>query len=139
MLRSALALLSSLQIGARIKESFERSLRQAVIIGVAVVFLTAAAGVGLLAAYHALVLIYQFSTFQAAAIMAASLMLVGLMVLAIVPLIGRQAKRARPAPLVATGEGTGLIDQGLGKAIQQIGPVPLIAIAFVAGLLVSRR
>ena len=35
MLRAALALLSTLQIGARIKESFERSLRQAAVIAVA--------------------------------------------------------------------------------------------------------
>jgi uncharacterized protein YybS (DUF2232 family) len=139
MLRSAFALLSSLQIGVRMKQSFERALRQAVVISVAVVFLTAAAVFGLLAGYHALVSIYQFSALEAAAIIAACLLLVGLMVLVIVPLIGRQAKRASPAPLVATGEGTGLIDQGLGKVIQQIGPVPLIALAFVVGLLASRR
>ncbi len=139
MLRSALALLSSLRMGVRIKQSFERALRQAVVIGVALVFLTAAAVFGLLAAYHALVSIYQFRALEAAAIMAACLLLVGLMVLVIVPLIGRQAKRATHSPLVATGEGTGLVDQGLGKVIQQIGPVPLIALAFVVGLLASRR
>ena len=55
MLRAAMALLSTLQIGARIKESFERSLRQAAVIAVAVVFLAAAAVFGLIAAYHALV------------------------------------------------------------------------------------
>jgi hypothetical protein len=139
MLRSALALLSTLQIGARVKESFQRYLRQGVVIAVAAGLLVAAAVFGLLAAYHALVSIYQFSALQAAAIMAACLLLVGLMVLVIVPLIGRQAKRASPAPLVATGEGTGLVDQGLGKVIQKIGPVPLIAIAFLAGLLLVRR
>jgi hypothetical protein len=139
MLRAALVLLSSLQIGVRIKRSIERSVRQAVLIAIASLLLIAAAGFGLLASYYALVSIYQFSTFQAAAIMAASLVLVGLIVFAIVPLIGKQAKRASPAPLVATGEGTGLMDQGLGKAIRQIGPVPMIAIAFVAGLLASRR
>ena len=37
MLRAAMALFSTLQIGARIKESFERSLRQAAVIAVAVV------------------------------------------------------------------------------------------------------
>lgn len=37
MLRTALALLSTLQIGARIKDSLERSLRQATVIAVAVV------------------------------------------------------------------------------------------------------
>jgi len=124
MLRSALALLSTLQIGARVKESFQRYLRQGVVIAVAAGLLIAAAIFGLLAAYHALVSIYQFSALQAAAIMAACLLLVGLMVLVIVPLIERQAKRASPAPLVATGEGTGLVDQGLGKVIQQIGPCP---------------
>jgi small-conductance mechanosensitive channel len=139
MLRAALVLLSSLQIGVRIKRSIERSVRQAVVVAIASIFLITAAGFGLLASYYALVSIYQFSTFQAAAIMAASLVLVGLIVLAIVPLIGKQAKRASPAPLVATSEGTGLVDQGLGKAIHQIGPLPLIAVAFVAGLLASRR
>ena len=32
-----------------------------------------------------------------------------------------------------------MIDQGVGKAMQQIGPVPLLAIAFIAGILVGRR
>jgi uncharacterized protein YybS (DUF2232 family) len=139
MLRSAFVLLSSLQIGVRMKQSLERYLRQAVVIALAAGLFIAAAVFGLLAAYHALVSIYQLSALEAAAIMAACLLLVGLMVLGIVPLIGRQAKRASPAPLVATGEGTGLIDQGLGKVIQQIGPVRLIALAFVVGLLASRR
>ena len=50
MLRTALALLSTLQIGARIKDSLERSLRQAAIVAVAVVLLIAAAVFGLIAA-----------------------------------------------------------------------------------------
>jgi hypothetical protein len=58
MLRTALALLSTLQIGARIKDSFERSLRQALVIAVAAVLLIAAAVFGLLAAYHALISLY---------------------------------------------------------------------------------
>jgi hypothetical protein len=139
MLRAALALLSTLQVGARIRESFERSLRQAVVIVVAVVLLIAAAIFGLLAAYHALVSIYQFDAVQAAAIMAAGLLLVGLLVLAIVPLIGRQPKRASPLPFVRAAEGPNLVDQGLSKAMQQIGPVPLITIAFIAGILAGRR
>ena len=139
MLRAALALLSTLQIGARIKKSFERSLRQAVVIAVAVVLLVAAAVFGLLAAYHMLVSIYQFSPVEAAAIMAACLLLIGLIVVAIMPLVGRQPKRTSSTPLVARGDGEGLIDQGVGKAMQQVGPVPLVAIAFLAGLLVSRR
>ena len=101
MLRAALALLSTLQVGAHIKELCKRYLRQAVVIAVAAGLLIVAAVFGLLAAYHALVSIYQFSALQAAEIMAACLLLVGLMVLVIVPLIGRQAKRANPSPLVA--------------------------------------
>jgi hypothetical protein len=139
MLRAALALLSTLQIGARLKESLERCVRQAVVIAVAVVLLIAAAAFGLLAAYQALVSHYLFSPTEAAAIMAGCLLLVGLIVLAIVPLIGKQPKRAKPGPLAATGEGVSLVDQGLGKAVQQIGPLPLLAIAFLAGLFAGRR
>ena len=139
MLRAALALLSTLHVGARIRESFERSLRQAVVIAVAVVLLMAAAIFGLLAAYHALVSVYQFDAVQAATTMAAGLLLVGLIVLAIVPIIGRKPKRTSPSPFVGTDAGPNLIDQGLGKAMQQIGPVPLIAIAFIAGILAARR
>lgn len=138
MLRTALALLSTLQIGARIKESFERSLRQAVVIAVAVVLLIAAAAFGLLAAYQAL-LIYQFSAVEAAGIVAAALLLVGLLVLATLPLFGKKPKRPSGGPLAATGEGVGLIDQGLGKAVQQVGPLPLVAVAFLAGLFAGRR
>ena len=139
MLRAALALLSTLQIGARLKESLERCVRQAVVIAVAVVLLIAAAAFGLLAAYQALVSHYLFSPTEAAAIMAGCLLLVGLIVLAIVPLIGKQPKRPKPGPLAATGEGVSLVDQGLGKAVQQIGPLPLLAIAFLAGLFAGRR
>ena len=60
MLRAALALLSTLQIGARIRNPFERSVRQAAVIAVAAVLLVAAAVFGLIAAYDALVSIYQF-------------------------------------------------------------------------------
>jgi hypothetical protein len=93
----------------------------------------------LLAAYQALVSHYLFSPTQAAAIMAGSLLLVGLIVLAIVPIVGKQPKRAKPGPLAATGEGVSLVNQGLGKAVQQIGPLPLLAIAFLAGLFAGRR
>src|SRR6478735_11552931 len=85
MLRAALALLSTLQVGARIRESFERSLRQAIAIAIAALLLLAAAVFALVAAYHALVSIYHFDPAEAAAIMAAGLLLVGLIVLTMVP------------------------------------------------------
>jgi hypothetical protein len=141
MLRTALALLSTLQIGARIKESVERSLRQAAIVAVAAVFLLAASIFGLIAAYQALVSIYQFEPVEAAAIMAGVLLLIGLIVLAIVPSMGREPKKPAqaPSPLASVPDPGAMIDQGVGKAMQQVGPVPLLVAAFLAGLFVGRR
>ncbi|MGB3021591.1 MAG: hypothetical protein WBB50_05645 [Methyloceanibacter sp.] len=140
MLRAALALLSTLQIGARVKESIERSLRQAAIIAVAATLMLAAAVFGLIAAYHGLVSIYGFSPVEAASIMAACLLVVGIIVLASASLIGREPKREKPPSLLASGEDGGLVDQGVGKVMQQVGgPLPLLAIAFLAGLFAGRR
>ena len=140
MLRAAMALFSTLQIGARIKESLERSLRQAAVIAVAVVFLVAAAVFGLIAAYHALVSIYQFDAAEAAAIMAGVLLLVGLIVVAIALSMGPGPKRPTQAlPFVSAPDPTAMLDQGVGKAMQQVGPVPLLAVASIAGVLFGRR
>jgi hypothetical protein len=140
MLRAAMALLSTLQIGTRIKQSLERSLRQTAVIAVAVVLLVAAAVFGLIAAYHALLSIYQFDAAEAAAIMAGVLLLVGLIVIAIALSMGHGPKRpAHASPFVSAPDPTAMLDQGVGKAMQQVGPVPLLAIAFIAGLLFGRR
>ena len=140
MLRAALALLSTLQIGARIKDSLERSLRQATVIAVAVVLLIGASVFGLIAAYQALVSIYQFDAVEAAAIMAGVLLLIGLIVLAIVPSMGRPPKQApTPSRLASTADPAAMIDQGVGKAMQQVGPVPLLVAAFLAGIFAGRR
>ena len=103
MLRAAMALFSTLQIGARIKESFERSLRQAAVIAVAAVLLVAAAVFGLIAAYHALVSICQFDAAEAAAIMASVLLFVGLIVIAIALSMGRDLPRAAQSHGTASG------------------------------------
>jgi hypothetical protein len=139
MLRTALALLTSLQIGLRIKEAIERSLRQAVVIAVAVVVLITAASFGLLAAYHALVSPFGFTPLQASGIVAAVLTLLGLLILATLPLFARKPKRQEPTVMASAGEGMGVVGQGVGKAMQQVGPVTLLAIAFIAGVLASRR
>jgi hypothetical protein len=139
MLRSALALLSSLQIGLRFKESVERSLRQAVVMAIAVVVLIGAAAFGLLAAYQALMAVYGFTPAAAAGVIAAALALVGVLILATLLLARRPKRQQPPSVLAATGEGVGLLDQGVSKAMQQVGPVTLLAIAFVAGILASRR
>jgi hypothetical protein len=126
MLRIALALLSSLQIGQRIKEAIERSLRQAVVVAVAAVVLISAASFGLLAAYHALVSLFGFT-------------LLGLLVLATLPLFARKPKRQEPSMMASAGEGMGVVGQGVGKTMQQVGPVTLLALAFIGGVLASRR
>jgi hypothetical protein len=139
MLRSALALLSSLQIGLRVKESVERSLRQAVVIAVAAVVLIAAAMFGLVAGYHALVLSYGFTPTAAAGAVAAALALLGMLILATLPLFARKRKARAPGMQTVASEGVGMLDQGMGKAMQQVGPVGMLAIAFIAGVLLSRR
>ena len=139
MPRSALALLSSLQVGLRIKESIERSLRQAIVIAVAVVVLIAAAAFGLVAAYQVLILSYGFTPVEAAGIVAAALALLGFLILATLPLFARKRKAPAPSMMASAGEGVGMLDQGVGKAMQQVGPVGLLAIAFIAGVLLSRR
>jgi hypothetical protein len=140
MIRAAMALLSTLQIGARIKESFERSLRQAAVIAVAVVFLLAAAVFGLIAVYHVLLSVYQFEAAEAAAIMAAVLLVIALIVLAVASSMGRPPKRSPAAsPLASAPDPAAMLDQGVGRAMQQVGPVPLLAIAFIAGVLFGRR
>ena len=139
MLRSALALLSSLQVGLRIKESIERSLRQAIVIAVGVAVLIAAAAFGLVAAYQVLILSYGFTPVEAAGIVAAALALLGFLILATLPLFARKRKAPAPSMMASAGEGVGMLDQGVGKAMQHVGPVGLLAIAFIAGVLLSRR
>ena len=139
MLRSALALLSSLQVGLRIKESIERSVRQAIVIAIALAILLAAIAFGLVAVDQWLIAHYSFSPAHAAGIVAVFLFLLSMLVLATLPLFAPRPKRRAPSMSVAAGEGVGLIDQGVGKAMQQVGPITLLAIAFVAGILASRR
>jgi hypothetical protein len=139
MLRSALALFSSLQIGLRIRESIERSLRQALFVAVAALLLIAAACFGLFAAYQALILSYGFTPPQAACLIAALLAALALVVLAVFFLTARRPKPTASSPFASAGDSVGLLDQSVGKAMQQVGPVGLLAIAFIAGLLASRR
>jgi hypothetical protein len=139
MLRSALALLSSLQIGLRIRESIERSVRQAAVMAVALVILIIAALFGLFSVYQLLVTHYGYTPAAAAGIIAAALFLLSMLVLATLPLFAPRPKRQAPSMAVTAGEGMNMIDQGVGKAMQQVGPITMLAIAFVAGILASRR
>jgi uncharacterized membrane protein (DUF485 family) len=138
MFRTALALLSSLQVGLRIRESIERSVRQAIVVAVALVILIIAVLFGLFAAYQ-LLIGHSFTPAAAAGIIAAALFLLSMLVLATVPLFAPRPKRETPSMAMAASEGVSMIDQGVGKAMQQVGPITMLAIAFVAGILASRR
>lgn len=138
MLNLALSLLSSLQMGARLKETIDRSLRQAAIVGIAAAVLIAAVVFGLVATYHALISVYGFTEAGAAGLLAFILALLGVLILLVLRLSARQTK-PQPSMLTSPAEGMALIDQGLGKALQQVSPLTLVAIAFAAGLLASRR
>jgi len=109
------------------------------VIAVAVAVLIAAAAFGLVAAYQVLILSYGFTPVEAAGIVAAALALLGFLILATLPLFARKRKAPAPSMMASAGEGVGMLDQGVGKAMQQVGPVGLLAIAFIAGVLLSRR
>jgi hypothetical protein len=139
MLRSVLALLSSLQMGLHIRRSIERSLRQAALIALASLLLIGAVCFGLFAAYQALILSHGFTAPEAAGTIAGALAALGLIVLAVSLASARKPRPPAPGPFTAASESVGLLDQSVGKAMQQVGPVGLLAIAFIAGLLASRR
>ena len=139
MLRMALALLSTLQFGARIRDSVERGLRRAAVAAVAIIFLLAAAIFALIATYHILVSTWFFTPAEAAAIMAGSLLVVGVIMLALAPRVGQAPREAPPSPLAAASEGMGAIDQSVSRIVKQVGPVNLVLIAFLAGILAGRR
>lgn len=139
MLRIALSLISSLQIGARIKNAVERSVKKAVIITIAAVIFLFAIGFGLVAGYQALIAIYGFTAVEAAGIVAGALVVLALIVLAFIPILNRPKKTATQSLASAPAEGMAMIDQGVGKAMQQVGPLTLLVLAFAAGLLASRR
>jgi len=139
MLRLALTLISSLQIGTRIKDAIETSVKKAIVIAIAVVILLFAIGFGLVAAYQALVTVSGFTPVEAAGIVTGALVALALLVLALLPLMGRPKKTQTQSFVNAPAEGMAMVDQGVGKAMQQVGPLTLLVIAFAAGLLASRR
>ena len=137
MLRILLSIVSSLQIGARIKDVIERSAKKAVIIAIAAAVFLFAIAFGLVAAYQALI-VYDFTALEAAGTVAGALVALGLLILALLPVVSRP-KPPQQNFVNAPAEGMAMIDQGVGKAMQQVSPLTLLVIAFAAGLLASRR
>lgn len=138
MLRIVLSLISSFQIGTRIKAAIERSAKKAIIIAIAAVIFLFAIGFGLVAAYQALISVYGFTPLESAGIVSGALVLLGILVLVFLPVVGR-TKTPTQEFVSAPAEGMAMLDQSVGKAMQQVGPLTLLILAFAAGLLASRR
>ena len=89
MLRLVLAAISSLQLGTRIKDAIDKSVKKAVIYAIAGVVLLYAIAFGLVAGYQALI-VYGFTTGESAGIVAGALVVLPLIVLAFIPLVTRE-------------------------------------------------
>lgn len=140
MLRVLLTVLPTLQIGARIKQSVDRGIRQAIVIAVACLFLLLAAVFGLIAGYLALQVKLGFAALEAAGIVGASLMLLGLLALGMMPLITREPKAKREvSPAQAASRAVGAAQNQVGEFIQRLGPAGVLSTAFVIGLILARR
>lgn len=135
MLRLVLSLISSMQVGARIKETVQQSVRRAVLAAIAGVILLFAIGFGLIAGYHALIG-QGLTPLVAASIVAGTLALLGIVLLA---LALRKPRPKQPDFVNEPAESIAMIDQSVGKAMKQVGPLTLLIAAFAAGLLMSRR
>jgi hypothetical protein len=120
------------KVGGRIRQFFDRWLWQALIIAVAVLFFVAAVAFGLLAAYRELVSIYHPP--EAALLMALALLFLGLLI------FGLLAQKGRPIrKLISPGRSLNPIEEGVRNAVAQIGPFPLVLIAFAGGVQAGRR
>jgi hypothetical protein len=109
------------------------------VIVIALVILIMAALFGLFAVYQLLLERYGLSPAQAAGLVAAVIFLLSMLMLATLPLFAPRRKREAPTIAMATGQGMSMIDQSLGKAMEQVGPITMLTIAFVGGILASRR
>lgn len=138
MLRLVLTAISSLQLGTRIKDAVERSVKKAVMIAIAAVIALYAIAFGLVAGYQALI-VYGFTAVVAAGIVAGGLVALALIVLAFIPLVTREKKTDQQRLMDAPAEGMAMLDQSVGKAMKQVGPLTLLVAAFAAGLIASRR
>ncbi len=141
MLRMLLMALPTLQIGARIKQSVDRGIRQAIVIAIAGLFLILAAVFGLVAAYLALQAKLGFTALESAGILGASLMLLGLLALGAMPLFTKSSKpKHRDAsPAQTASRAVGMAQNQVGEFIQRVGPAGVLSTAFVIGLILARR
>jgi hypothetical protein len=78
----------------------------------------------------------DFSPIVAAGLIAGVLAVIGLVLL----LLGVHKQSSKQPDFVnAPAEGLAMVDQSVNKAMNQVGPLTLLVLAFAAGLLASRR
>lgn len=141
MLRTLLALLPTLQLGIRLKESINQAVRQAIVVAVALVFLLGAAVFGLVAGYTALQTMMGFSPLEASGIVASGLLLLGMLTLAMLPLVARPKRKSSQSFSAGKMAGSAVtaVDSQLGGVMQRVNPIGVLAAAFVIGILFGRR
>ncbi|MEG6509834.1 hypothetical protein V6C03_12755 [Methyloligella sp. 2.7D] len=140
MLRTVMRLVSGLEIGARIKAKADAIKRQTFVVVVALIFLLLALIFGLLAGYNALISVCEFTPLAAAGLVAGSLLAIGVLLLLLLPAFGEKKRKPEPQAAIEAGtEGLAMLDESLNKAMRQTSPITLLAVAFIAGLLASRR
>lgn len=140
MFAKIFGLASSLQIGAKIKEKIDAIKRQAIVAVIGVVFLLFALIFGLLAGYHALITLVDFTPLESAGIVAGALLVLGALILAAMPLFGEGTPKPKSQMIVDAGtEGLEMAENTVQRAMQRTSPLTLLALAFAAGLLASRR
>jgi len=131
-----------LTLVSRAKQSVEQAvnslIQKAAIVAAAVVLILFAAAFGLVAAYYALIGPVGFAPLEAAGILGGCLLALGLLLLAVLPLASR-TRRKDAAAIAAPAEALALVDKGLSTATRQVGAIPLVVIALVAGFLVAKR
>ena len=138
MLRLLVSLLSSLQIGVRLKREVRSFLAQTMVIAIAVIIFLGAIIFGLSAGYSVMVAAYGYDPAEAAGIFAASLALVGFLLLGLAPLLRR--RKMSPEPVAAyTSPPMELVRQPVREAMDRYGTVTMLLIAFAGGFLLSRR
>ena len=113
-------------------------MKKAVLYAIAGVILLFAIGFGLVAGYQALIL-YGFTAVASAGIVAGTLAVLAIIVILLTPALTEPKKAKAESFVNAPAEGIAMVDQSVGKAMQQVGPLTLLVAAFAVGLLVSRR
>ncbi len=135
-----MGVLSSLQLRAQLKEKLDAIKRQTIAVVIALILLIAAIVFGFIALYHVLSDIWGLSAAASAGIMAGSLLVLALIVLAVLPLFGPKKPKPKPQAMFDAGnESLLLAEKSVSKAMTDVGPLTLLALAFAAGLLASRR